>query len=42
MVFLAGAVTPVPEPATLSFVSIALLGLGGVIWRRRARRNAAD
>jgi hypothetical protein len=41
-VFLEGVNTPpvVPEPATLSLLGSGLLGLGGIAWRRRKKRNA--
>ncbi len=41
IVFLTGVDTPdqLPEPASLSVFAAGLLGLGGVIRRRRARRN---
>ncbi len=42
-VFLEGVNTPptVPEPATLSLFGLGLLGLGGVMWRRRIKGGAA-
>jgi hypothetical protein len=44
-VFLEGVNTtpiPAPEPAALSLVGIGVVGIGGVVRRRRARRNAAN
>ena len=41
-VFLAGVNgATAPEPATLSIMGVALAGLGGLVSRRRAKRNAA-
>ena len=41
-VFLEGVnTTPVPEPWTLAVLGAGLLGLGGIKWRHRAKRNAA-
>jgi hypothetical protein len=41
-VFLAGVNSPsLPEPATLSLFGMGLLGLGGIVRRRRAKRAAA-
>ena len=41
-VFLAGVNgASAPEPATLSIMGVALAGLGGLVSRRRAKRNAA-
>jgi hypothetical protein len=44
-VFLEGVNTPIvntPEPATLSLLGVGVLGIAGMLRRRRGKRNAAD
>jgi hypothetical protein len=44
-VFLEGVNTtpiPAPEPATLSLLGASILGIAGIVRRRRGKRNAAD
>jgi hypothetical protein len=44
-VFLEGVNTtpiPAPEPAALSLLGIGVVGIGGIVRRRRAQRNAAN
>jgi hypothetical protein len=44
-VFLEGVNTPPipsPEPATLSLLGVSILGIAGIVRRRRGKRNAAD